>query len=117
MQISGIPFKGPIGAARVAHIDGAPVVLPTATQMESSKLDLSMAGTREGVLMVESEAKELPEDAMLAAVVAGHKELQNAINAIEQMAAAINNPRWDWQPPTLDEAKKEALCRPCAAAF
>jgi polyribonucleotide nucleotidyltransferase len=86
LTISGVPFMGPIGAARVARIDGQFVVNPTLDQSEKSELDLVVAGTQEGVLMVESEAKELPEDVMLQAVMEGHRSFQPVIDAIIQLA-------------------------------
>lgn len=109
LSISGIPFAGPIGAARVGVVDGEIVVLPTAEELERSALDLVVAGTREGVLMVESEAKELPEEQMLAAVMAGYSEMQMGIEAINQMNKAIAKPRWDWQQPQLEAQAKATL--------
>jgi len=82
LAISGIPFSGPIGAARVGYIDGQYVLNPSATQLKDSKLDLVVAGTQSAVLMVESEAKELSEEVMLGAVVYGHEQMQAVINAI-----------------------------------
>ena len=90
MSISGLPFNGPIGAARVGYINGEYVLNPTASQLAESKLDLVVAGTQSAVLMVESEAKELPEDIMLGSVVFGHEQMQAAITAIRELAAAIN---------------------------
>ena len=109
MTISGIPFAGPIGAARIAYVDGQIVVLPTAEQLAKSDLNLVVAGTEAGVLMVESEAKELPEATMLEAVMTGHRDMQNTIAAIKQMAATIGKPAWDWQKPELDADKKQRL--------
>jgi len=86
LTISGVPFMGPIGAARVARIDGQLVINPTLEQTEKSELDLVVAGTQEGVLMVESEAKELPEDVMLQAVMEGHRSFQPVIDAVIQLA-------------------------------
>src|SRR3984957_146843 len=86
LTISGVPFMGPIGGARVGYIDGKFVVNPTLDQIEQSSLDIVVAGTKEGVLMVESEAKELPEDVMLAAVMEGHRSFQPVIDAIIQLA-------------------------------
>src|SRR5262245_54260274 len=86
LTISGIPFLGPIGACRVGRIDGQYVINPTLAQMEKSELDLVVAGTKEGVLMVESEAQELSEEVMLGAVVAGHNSMQQVIDAIIQLA-------------------------------
>src|SRR5580692_10050183 len=86
LTLSGIPFFGPVAAARVAYIDGQYVLNPTAAQTEESKLDLIVAGTSDGVLMVESEARELPEDVMLGAVEFGHKNFQPVIQAIIELA-------------------------------
>ena len=109
MALSGIPFAGPIGAARVAKVDGKVVVSPTATQLAESDLNLVIAGTKNGVLMVESEANELTEEDMLEAVMAGHREMQVTIEAIEQLAKAVNNPAWEWEQPALNEEKKAKL--------
>ncbi|MEW9897917.1 polyribonucleotide nucleotidyltransferase [Chitinivorax sp. PXF-14] len=104
LAVSGIPFEGPIGAARVAYVDGQYVLNPTATQLKSTQLDLVVAGTAQAVLMVESEAKELAEDVMLGAVVFGHEQMQAAINAINELADEGGKDLWDWQPPAKDEA-------------
>jgi polyribonucleotide nucleotidyltransferase len=104
LTISGIPFNGPIGACRVGYLDGQYVLNPTMTQLKSSKLNLVVAGTEQGVLMVESEALELPEDVMLGAVSFGHEQMQVAIQAIHQLAEVAGKPAWDWQPPAKDEA-------------
>ncbi|MCX7896333.1 MAG: polyribonucleotide nucleotidyltransferase [Rhodocyclaceae bacterium] len=104
LAISGIPFNGPIGAARVGYIDGQYVLNPTRTQLFESQLDLVVAGTQNAVLMVESEAKELPEDVMLGAVVFGHEQMQRAIEAINELVEVAGKPEWDWQPPAKDEA-------------
>ena len=102
LAISGIPFDGPIGAARVGYLDGGYVLNPTADQLNQSKLDLVVAGTAQAVLMVESEAQELPEDVMLGAVVYGHQQMQAVIQAIIEMAEAVGAPDWDWVAPTKD---------------
>jgi polyribonucleotide nucleotidyltransferase len=104
LAVSGIPFSGPIGAARVGYIDGQYVLNPSATQMASSKLDLVVAGTDAAVLMVESEAHQLPEDVMLGAVVYGHEQMQTAIAAIDELVAEGGKPEWNWQPPARNEA-------------
>ena len=91
LAISGIPFDGPIGAARVAYIDGQYVLNPSATQLASSMLNLVVAGTQAAVLMVESEARELSEEVMLGAVVYGHQEMQAAIDAINELADEAGN--------------------------
>ncbi|PQA52327.1 polyribonucleotide nucleotidyltransferase [Amnimonas aquatica] len=109
LAISGIPFNGPIGAARVAYINDEYVLNPTYEQLKTSALDLVVAGTQAAVLMVESEAKELSEDQMLGAVLFGHDEMQAAVEAINAFAAEVGNARWDWQAPTKNEALKAAL--------
>ena len=112
MAISGIPFYGPLGAARVGYINGEYVINPTATQMKETELDLVVAATASAVMMVESEAKELPEDVMLGAVVHGHKEMQAVISMINEMAAEVGKEPWDWTPPEANVeliGKVEAL--------
>ena len=104
LAISGVPFNGPIGAARVAYIDGQYVLCPTMSQLKDTQLDLVVAGTESAVLMVESEAKELSEEIMLGAVVFGHTEMQKAINAINELVEEAGKPEWDWQAPAKDEA-------------
>jgi polyribonucleotide nucleotidyltransferase len=102
LAISGLPFNGPIGAARVAYLDGEYVLSPTATQLKSSKLNLVVAGTEHAVLMVESEAQELSEEVMLGAVVFGHQQMQKAISVINELADEVGKPAWDWKPPTAE---------------
>ncbi|HET7202168.1 MAG TPA: polyribonucleotide nucleotidyltransferase [Steroidobacteraceae bacterium] len=97
LALSGIPFKGPIGAARVGYRDGQYLLNPTATDTKASQLDLVVAGTADAVLMVESEAKMLPESVMLGAVVYGHEQMQVAIKAIRELAAKAGKPAWDWK--------------------
>jgi len=104
LTLSGIPFNGPIGACRVGYLDGQYVLNPTATQLKDSKLNLVVAGTEQGVLMVESEAQELPEDVMLGGVVFGHEQMQAAIQAINELAEVAGKPAWDWKPPAKNEA-------------
>jgi polyribonucleotide nucleotidyltransferase len=104
LSLSGVPFNGPIGAARVGYIDGEFVLNPTVTQLKTSKLNLVVAGTEHAVLMVESEAVELPEDVMLGAVVFGHREMLSAINTINELTDEAGKPAWEWQPPPKDEA-------------
>ena len=99
LAISGMPFLGPIGAARVGYQDGRYILNPTATQLNDSKLDLVVAGTEEGVLMVESEAGGLDEEVMLGAVMFGHEQMQIAIKAIKELAAEASKPKWDWAMP------------------
>ncbi|HKU45568.1 MAG TPA: polyribonucleotide nucleotidyltransferase [Burkholderiales bacterium] len=103
LEISGIPFNGPIGALRVGYLNGEYVVNPTATQLKESKLNLVVAGTEQGVMMVESEALELSEDVMLGGVVFGHEQMQVAIQAIQELAEQAGKPAWDWQAPPKDE--------------
>ncbi|MGE5339273.1 MAG: polyribonucleotide nucleotidyltransferase [Gemmatimonadota bacterium] len=104
LSISGIPFKGPIGACRVAYVDGTYVLNPTASQLKNTRLDLVVAGTERAVLMVESEADQLPEDVMLGAVVFGHEQMQAAINAIHELVRDAGKSGWTWQPPEKNEA-------------
>ncbi|MEA3122849.1 MAG: polyribonucleotide nucleotidyltransferase [Paraburkholderia sp.] len=104
LAVSGLPFNGPVGAARVAYIDNEYVLNPTRTQMKNSRLDLVVAGTERAVLMVESEAEQLPEDVMLGAVVFGHEQMQTAINAIHELVREGGKPEWDWKPAAKDEA-------------
>jgi polyribonucleotide nucleotidyltransferase len=104
LAISGIPFGGPIGAARVGYLNGHYVLNPTATELKTSDLDLVVAGTEQAVLMVESEAKELSEDVMLGAVVFGHQQMQQVIQAINEMADEAGKPAWEWTGPAKDEA-------------
>ena len=103
LAISGIPFDGPIGAARVGYIDGSYVLNPPTSRMADSKLDLVVAGTESAVLMVESEAHELSEEVMLGAVVYGHEQMQVVINAINELVEVAGKPEWEWEPPKKDE--------------
>lgn len=103
LLLTGVPFAGPIGAARVGYVDGEYVLNPTKTQLENSQLDLVVAGTEKAVLMVESEADVLTEETMLGAVVYGHEQMQAAIQAINEFADEVNPEMWDWQPPAVDE--------------
>src|SRR5437764_6982869 len=104
LAISGIPFNGPIGAARVGYVNGEYVLNPTKTQLDESKMDLVVAGTQAAVLMVESEAEQLSEDVMLGGVVFGHEQGNVAIAAINELVREAGKPAWDWQPPVKDEA-------------
>ena len=111
LAISGMPFAGPIGAARVGYINGNYVINPLTSQMEDSDLDLIVAGTANAVLMVESEANLLAESVMLGAVSFGHEQMQVAIGAINELAEECGKERWDWESPELDTdllAKVEA---------
>ncbi len=104
LALSGVPFSGPIGAARVGYVDGAFVLNPTHDQLSNSQLELSVAGTDKAVLMVESRADELSEQVMLDAVVFGHAEMQVAIEAINALVAEAGKPKWDWQAPQPSDA-------------
>ncbi|WP_190295098.1 polyribonucleotide nucleotidyltransferase [Methyloversatilis sp. RAC08] len=104
LSISGIPFSGPIGAARVGYANGQYILNPTATELKTSELNLVVAGTEAAVLMVESEAMQLSEEIMLGAVVFGHEQMQAAINAINELVEVAGKPEWDWQAPARDEA-------------
>jgi len=103
LAISGVPFNGPIGAARVGYADGQYLLNPTAEQLKTSELNLVVAGTESAVLMVESEARELSEEVMLGAVVYGHDQMQHAIRAINELVEEAGKPEWDWQPPAKNE--------------
>jgi polyribonucleotide nucleotidyltransferase len=103
LALSGIPFNGPIGAARVGYINGEYVLNPTKAQLEQSKMDLVVAGTRAAVLMVESEAQQLSEEIMLGGVVFGHEQGNIAIEAINDLVRDAGKPAWDWKPPAKDE--------------
>ncbi len=109
LAISGMPFAGPIGAARVGYKDGQYILNPGLAAVAESDLDLVVAGTAEAVLMVESEANVLPEDVMLGAVMFGHEQMQVAINAIKELAAEVGKPAWDWQAPAVDEELDAAV--------
>ncbi|MGY6566680.1 MULTISPECIES: polyribonucleotide nucleotidyltransferase [Halomonadaceae] len=110
LAISGVPFNGPIGAARVGFDEEKGYFLnPTVEELASSELDMVVAGTEKAVLMVESEAEELLEDEMLGAVLFGHQEMQVAIRAINELVAEAGKPKWDWQPPAENTALKQAI--------
>jgi polyribonucleotide nucleotidyltransferase len=112
VALAGIPFYGPMGAVKVGYINGEYVLNPTATQLKESELDLVVAATETAVMMVESEAKELPEDVMLGAVVFGHEQMQPVIKIINELAAEAGKDAWDWTPPEPDTAliaKVEAI--------
>ena len=104
LSISGVPFAGPIGAARVGVVNDEYVLNPTADELENSKLDLVVAGTDKAVLMVESEAQLLSEDQMLGAVMYGHEAMQDVIKAITEFTAEAGKEKWDWQAPAKDES-------------
>ncbi len=113
LAISGIPFDGPIGAAKVGYIDGQYVLNPTFSQLEESDLELVVAGTDSAVLMVESEANILSEEVMLGAVMYGHQEMQVVINAIKELASEVGKPRWEW----VAQEEDKPLADKVAAVF
>ncbi|WP_369601297.1 polyribonucleotide nucleotidyltransferase [Hahella sp. SMD15-11] len=118
LAVSGIPFEGPIGAARVGYTDDKGYILnPANHELEHSRLDMVVAGTGDAVLMVESEAKELSEDEMLGAVLFAHEEMQCVIQAINEFAAEANVQKWDWTPPAENEALKTLVKEKYAAAI
>ncbi len=109
LAISGIPFNGPIGGARVGYIDGDYVLNPSREQLETSALNLVVAGTEGAVLMVESEASELPEEVMLGSVMYGHEKMQTAINLVNELKAEAGKEPWDWTAPEKDESLYEEV--------
>jgi len=110
LAISGIPFNGPIGGARVGYTrDQGYLLNPTYSDLAESELDMVVAGTRDAVLMVESEARELPEDIMLGAVLFGHQEMQAVIQVIDELVKEVGKPRWDYQPAVINEVLADAL--------
>ena len=109
LALSGMPFMGPIGAARVGYHDGKYLLNPTFSQLEKSDLNMVVAGTQNAVLMVESEAKQLPEEVMLGAVMFGHQQMQTAINAIRELAALAGAKSWDWKPAAKDDSLHQAI--------
>ncbi len=115
LVLSGVPFAGPIGAARVGYANGQYLLNPSKTELETSQLDLVVAGTKQAVLMVESEADILPEDVMLGAVVFGHEQMQAVINAINELADEVNPEVWDWKAPETN-AELVAKVRDIAGA-
>ena len=117
LAISGMPFAGPIGAAKVGYIDGEYVLNPGLAALENSKLELVVAGTKDAVLMVESEAAGLSEEVMLGAVMFGHEHLQAAIDTINELAAECGKPAWDWQAPEADEELAAAVARAVESAL
>lgn len=117
LALSGVPFQGPIGAAKVGYIDGQYVLNPTAKQLKTSKLDLVVAGTAEAVLMVESEADSLPEDVMLGAVVFGHEQMQVAIKAINELKAESGKANWEWAPAATNATLEAAVAANAQSAL
>ncbi|HVE48276.1 MAG TPA: polyribonucleotide nucleotidyltransferase [Casimicrobiaceae bacterium] len=109
LMLAGVPFQGPTGAARVGYADGRYLLNPSKTELETSQLNLVVAGTEAAVLMVESEARELPEEVMLGAVVFGHQQQQAVIELIHSLVEEGGKPLWDWQPPARDEAMVAAV--------
>lgn len=109
LALSGLPFGGPIGAARVGYINGEYALNPSVEDLKQSALDLVVAGTAKAVLMVESEAKELSEAVMLGAVLFGHEQMQVAINAINSLVEGAGKAKWDWQPSLVDDALKQQV--------
>ncbi len=109
LSLSGAPFDGPIGAAKVGYKAGQYLLNPTTSELADSDLELVVAGTANAVLMVESEAKELSEDVMLGAVMFGHQQMQVAIATINELVAEAGKPKWDWQPPAANEGLVSAI--------
>ncbi len=104
LAVSGLPFMGPLGAARVGYIDGAYILNPTYSELKKSQLEMVVAGTEHAVLMVESEAQELSESVMLGAVMFGHREMQAVINAIKELASEGGKAAWEWEAPSMNLA-------------
>jgi len=117
LAVSGVPFNGPLGAARVGYIDGNYVLNPKLSQLAESKLDLVVAGTENAVLMVESEADCLSEEVMLGSVMFGHEQMQTVISAVKEFAAAAGTVAWDWQAPAHDATVADAVAAEAEAAF
>jgi polyribonucleotide nucleotidyltransferase len=117
LVLSGVPFRGPIAAAKVGYKDGQYILNPTTTQLKDSKLELVVAGTRDGVLMVESQADSLSEEVMLGAVTFGHQQMQVAIQAINEMKAEAGKPAWNWQPAAVNAPLEAALASHAEAAL
>ncbi len=117
LTLSGMPFQGPIAAARVGYVNGQYVLNPTAEELEESWLDLVVAGTAKAVLMVESEADILSEETMLGAVLFGHEQMQVAITAIHELADEVGVKPWNWSPPKVDEALRAAVADTVKAAL
>lgn len=117
LAISGMPFAGPIGAAKVGYVDGNYVLNPGRATLANSNLELVVAGTRDAVLMVESEADCLPEDVMLGAVMYGHEHMQVAIDAINELVAEVGKPAWNWQAPEENTELTAAVAAQAADAM
>lgn len=117
LALAGVPFNGPIGAARVGYHNGRYLLNPTRSELKESQLDLIVAGTENAVSMVESEAQELPEDVMLGAVMFGHDQMQVAIRAIRELALAAGVQPWEWQAPSKHEDLAAAVTAAAEAAL
>ena len=117
LATSGMPFNGPVGAARVGYTDGQYILNTCTSELETSQLDLVVAGTENAVLMVESEAQILSEEVMLGAVMFGHEQMQTVITAINEFAADVNTPKWDWQPVAENTALKNKVKELAEAAM
>jgi polyribonucleotide nucleotidyltransferase len=109
LALTGAPFQGPIGAAKVGYINGEFILNPSTEEFKNSDLELSVAGTKDAVLMVESEANQLPEDTMLDAVMFGHKQMQVVIDNINELVAEAGKPQWDWTPASTNENLKQLV--------
>ena len=121
LALAGVPFNGPIGAVRVGYQDGKYLLNPTAKELKASALNLVVAGTKDGVMMVESEANGLSEEVMLGSVVFGHEQMQVAIQAINELVKECGKPRWDWKPSAttaeLEKAVDEVAHTPLSEAY
>jgi len=117
LALSGLPFSGPIGAVRVGYKDGCYLLNPTSKEMIGSSLNLVVAGTRDGVMMVESEANCLSEEVMLGSVVYGHEQMQVAINAINDLVKDCGKPRWDWKPSAVTVELESAVAAEAHSAL
>jgi polyribonucleotide nucleotidyltransferase len=117
LAISGMPFAGPIGAAKVGYKDGNYILNPGVETLADSQLELVVAGTSDAVLMVESQAKGLPEDVMLGAVIYGHEQMQQAINVINELAAEVGKPAWEWQPAAANSELDSLVAKGAESAL
>jgi len=117
LALSGVPFNGPIAAARVGYVDGQYVLNPGNAALQGSSLNLVVAGTRDGVMMVESEAQGLGEDVMLGSVVFGHQQMQVAIQAINELVKEAGKPRWEWKPDAANAALDKAVADVATASL
>ncbi len=117
LSICGVPFKGPVGAARVGYRNGSYILNPSISETKKSELDLVVAGTDSAVLMVESEAKELSEDTMLGAVLFGHEQFQVVIKAIQELKDEASKDAWDWQAPVVDAELADAVAAQASDAI